>query len=189
MASTEDLRHLFELALDDAGAMVRRAAAADLGAPTPCTDWDLRALVGHMIGQNEGFAAAVRDGDAPLTAYAAPELTADDVPLRWDGSADRLRSAFRNAEPEALVRLAELDREVSVATALGMQVVDCAVHAWDVATALGRDYRPADAVADVVHASARVIAARPGGAPGVFAPPREVAGTDPWLDALRLLGR
>ena len=189
MATPEQLQPLFERALDDAGSMVLRAAGADLRAPTPCADWDLRALLGHMIGQNEGFAAAVRGGDAPLTAYAAPVITAGELPQLWDRSAERLRSAFRDAVPDTRVRLAELDREVPVETALGMQVVDCAVHAWDVATALGQDYRPTDAVAGVVLGSARVIAGRLGGTPGVFAAPREADGADPWSDALRLLGR
>jgi uncharacterized protein (TIGR03086 family) len=189
MAELEELRPLFERALDDAGALVRRAATADLTAPTPCRDWDLGALVAHMVGQNEGFARAVREGDAPLTAYAAPELTGDDITQRWEASAERLRAAFREAPAGAPVRLVELDRDVPVETALGMQVVDCSVHAWDVATALGEDYRPPDPVVEVVLASARLIAARPGGTPGVFAAPRETAGVEAWSDALRLLGR
>ncbi|MDH2415887.1 TIGR03086 family metal-binding protein [Nocardioides sp. CER19] len=189
MTFTDDLRGLFEQALDDATTQVARAASADLGRPTPCTDWDLGALVGHMVGQNEGFAAAVSAGDAPLSAYAAPALRQDEVRPRWDESADRLRAAFQDAPPDRRLRLAEFDREVSVSVALGMQVVDNAVHAWDVATALGEHYRPAEAVAQVVLESARQIAGRPGGTPGVFAPPQEVSGTDPWLEALALLGR
>ena len=179
----------FEEALDDADRLVARAAEASLALATPCEGWDLGALLGHMIGQNEGFATAVRDGDAPLAAYAAPELTPGEVLPRWSESADRLREAFRAAPGERVLRLAEFDgREVSVEIALGMQVVDCAVHAWDVATALGEEYRPSDAVVELVLGSARMIAARPGGTPGVFAPPR-AAGDDPWAEALALLGR
>lgn len=187
--TTDELRAQFEQALDDAGAWVARAADADLGMPTPCTDWDLGTLIGHTIGQNEGFAAAVRDSDAPPAAYAIVELAADKIRPRWTESAELLREAFRAASPDARLRLAEFDREVSVATALGMQLLDNAVHAWDIAAALGEDYRPTAATAQAVLASARLIAARPGGTPGVFAPPLEVSGADPWTDALRLLGR
>ena len=189
MTTHDDLRRLFEQALDDAGTLVLRAASADLRLPTPCTDWDLGALLGHMIGQNEGFAAAIRDGDAPLSAYAALDLGPGDVPDRWEASAAGLRDAFRSAPPDGRLRLAEFDREVSVATALGMQLVDCAVHAWDVATALAEDYRPSDEIAQAVLASARLIAARPGGTPGVFAASRAVEDADPWRQALALLGR
>ena len=180
----------FEEALEDADRLVARAAEASLALATPCEGWDLGALLGHMIGQNEGFAAAVSDGDAPLEAYAAPTLAPGEVLPRWSASASRLREAFRTAPADRTVRLAEFaGREVPVEVALGMQIVDCAVHAWDVATALGQAYRPSAAVVEVVLASARMIAARPGGTPGVFAPPREAAGDDPWAGALALLGR
>lgn len=54
---------------------------------------------------------------------------------------------------------------------------------------LGDTYRPDDAVAELVLDFARRIAGRPGGSPGVFAEPLAETGTDPWFDALRLLGR
>lgn len=191
----EQLRPLFEQALSDAGVLAIRAATADLGAPTPCAGWDLRALIGHMIGQNEGFAAAVRDGDAPPSAYVVRELGQDEIRPRWEESADRLRTAFRDADPERVLRLAEFDREVTATTALGMQVLDCAVHAWDVASALDEDYQPPAEIAEAVLASARTIAARPGGTPGVFAAPVDNGSAgggehaDAWREALRLLGR
>jgi uncharacterized protein (TIGR03086 family) len=184
-----DTLDLFERSLYDAGALVERVTAADLGLPTPCAGWDLAALIGHMIGQNDGFAAAVRDGDAPLSAYASRRLDAEAPGQRWRESADGLRAAFHAADPADVVRLAEFDREVSVAIALGMQVLDCAVHAWDVAATLGGDYRPRADVAAFVLDSARMIAARPGGTPGVFAPPQGAVSEDPWIEALRLLGR
>ena len=70
-----------------------------------------------------------------------------------------------------------------------MQLLDTAVHAWDVATALGDTYRPDETTAGFVLDYARKIASRPGGSPGVFAEALADTGTDPWFDALRLLGR
>ncbi|HJQ05310.1 MAG TPA: TIGR03086 family metal-binding protein [Nocardioides sp.] len=189
MMTDEELRPVFERALDDAGAWVLQAAEADLTVGTPCADWDLAALIGHMVGQNEGFAEAVSAGDAPASAYAAPALGRDEIAPRWRASAKRLRGAFRAAPAGAAVRLAELDVEVPLAIALAMQLVDNAVHAWDVATALGEEYRPDGEVVGVVHASAQVVAGNAEGTPGVFAAPRPTTGTDDWSDALRLLGR
>lgn len=189
MTTIEELLALHGRALADCGGLVTRAADADLGVPTPCAEWDLGALVGHMVGQNDGFATAVREGDAPVSAYAAPRLRPEEIRPRWAASAARLREAFGQAAPDARVRLAELDREVSVTTALGMQLLDSAVHAWDVAAALGESHRPPEEVVSVVLQSAEAIAARPGGAPGTFAAPRRVTGEDRWADALRLLGR
>lgn len=173
----------------EAGALVARTADADLHLPTPCADWDLADLLAHMIGQQDGFAAAVARGDAPASAYAGPAITPATLLPRWESSARNLDAAFAGADPTADVRLAELDLRVPVALALGMQLLDTAVHAWDVATALGATYRPGAAAVSFVLESARVIAARPGGTPGVFAAPVAERGDDAWADALRLLGR
>jgi len=173
-------------ALDDT--TVLAFGADDLTVPTPCAGWDLADLFGHMVGQNLGFAAAVADGDAPVAAYETVSVALDDVARRWRESAARVRAAFDAADPEATVHLAEFGFRPTVAVALGMQLLDAAVHAWDVATALGQTYRPADATVTFVLDMAREIAARPGGTP-VFAAPLTESGEDPWGDALRLLGR
>lgn len=173
-------------ALDDT--TVLASGAGDLTVPTPCAGWDLADLFGHMVGQNLGFAAAVADGDAPAAAYESVPVGTDDVARTWQDSAARVRDAFRAADPEATVHLAEFGFRPTVAIALGMQLLDAAVHAWDVATALGQTYRPAGATVTFVLDMARQIAASPSGTP-VFAAPFAEGGQDPWGDALRLLGR
>lgn len=57
-----DLRQLHRMALLGAGTYVRELTSTDLDRRTPCTEWSLADLLGHMIGQHEGFATAVRDG-------------------------------------------------------------------------------------------------------------------------------
>ncbi len=172
--------------LDDTAVLA--SEAGDLTVPTPCAGWDLADLFGHMVGQNLGFAAAVAAGDAPVAAYESVPVAADDVTRRWEESAARVRDAFDAADPEATVHLAEFGFRPTVAVALGMQLLDAAVHAWDVATALGQAYRPAEVTVSFVLDMARQIAASPGGTP-VFAAPLTEGGQDPWGDALRLLGR
>ncbi|MFD4324029.1 TIGR03086 family metal-binding protein [Nocardioides sp. NPDC058538] len=176
----------YDRALDDI--TVLASGAGDLTAPTPCAGWDLADLFGHMVGQNLGFTIAVADGDAPVGAYESVPVVGDDVARTWQDSATRVRNAFGTADPEATIHLAEFGFHPTVTVALGMQLLDAAVHAWDVATALGQTYRPTDATVTVVLDMARQIAARPGGTP-VFAAPLAAGGEDPWGDALRLLGR
>lgn len=173
-------------ALDDTTGLA--SGAGDLTVPTPCAGWDLADLFGHMVGQNLGFAAAVVDGDATVDAYESVPVAADDVSRIWQDSAARVRAAFGAADPEATVHLAEFGFRPTVAVGLSMQLLDAAVHAWDVATALGQTYRPAEATVTFVLDTARQIAARPGATP-VFAAPLAEGGEDPWGDALRLLGR
>jgi uncharacterized protein (TIGR03086 family) len=189
MLIISELRVLHAEALADCSEFVDRAARTDLRQQTPCRGWDLAALLGHMAGQNEGFAAAVQEGDADRSAYEPPPITPQTLVTTWAASVDRVRAAFARADPQAEVNLAELGRQVTVVQALRMQLLDSAVHAWDVAATLGLAYRPSAEIAGLVLNSAREIAARPGGTPGVFAAPRPEADLDPWADALRLLGR
>jgi uncharacterized protein (TIGR03083 family) len=72
-----------------------------------------------------------------------------------------------------------------------MQQLDTVVHGWDVATALGVPYRPDD---ELVATTLELARAVPGGAareqPGAsFAPAVTGDTDDPWVEALRLLGR
>jgi uncharacterized protein (TIGR03083 family) len=46
----------------------RRGDQLDL--PTPCAEWTLRQLLGHMIGQHYGFAAAARGETSDLSVWA-----------------------------------------------------------------------------------------------------------------------
>lgn len=189
MLTYSEMLTLHHTALADTTRLVERAAPGPLDLPTPCDEWDLAALLSHMIGQNRGFAAALGDGDADIALYAGPVVTPAGAVAEWAESATALREASARAQPDAVVRLAEFDSRVSATLALGMQLLDTAVHAWDVATAVGTTYRPDDATVAFVLDSAGAIAARPGGTPGVFEPPLTATGSDPWLAALRLLGR
>lgn len=186
MLTFEEMLAAYGRALDDTTALA--AAAGDLTIPTPCAGWDLADLFGHMVGQNLGFAAAVADGDAPVDAYESVPVAGDDVAQRWRDSASLIQGAFAAADPEARIHLAEFGFRPTVAVALSMQLLDAAVHAWDVATALGQTYRPSEATVAFVLDMARQIAAQPDGTP-VFGAPLDASGEDPWNDALRLLGR
>ncbi|WP_285102556.1 TIGR03086 family metal-binding protein [Promicromonospora sp. MEB111] len=192
MLTYSEMLTLHHTALADTTRLVERAARGPLDIATPCDEWDLAALLSHMIGQNHGFAAALGDGDADVAHYAGPEVTTAGAVDAWEASATALREAFARAQPDAPVHLAEFDAQVSATLALGMQLLDTAVHAWDVAEALGTTYRPDDATVAFVLESAGPIAARPGGTPGVFAAPvaePSAGDADPWFTALRLLGR
>lgn len=176
----------YDRALDAARPLIAAAARADLAVSTPCDGWDLAALLRHVIGQNDGFAAAVATGDAPLDAYDGPAISGATVLADWDASVARLRAAFAEASPEGVVHLVEIG-DVTVAQAQRMQLLDTVVHAWDLATALGLEHRPDDDLVAIVHADARLIADV--ALPQLFAPALAVEGGDQWRDALRLLGR
>ncbi|MBW4720712.1 TIGR03086 family metal-binding protein [Saccharothrix obliqua] len=178
---------LHRRAVDAVRPLVAAVTPADLDRPTPCADWDLRALLAHMIGQDHGFAAAVR---ADVTAEAfAPRAPSPAAHAR---SADLVVTAFA-AAPDRQVLLPELaGRRFPLPVVIGFHLVDTLVHGWDVAASLGTGI---DYPADLVTAALRQAEHIPDGptrtAPGApFAPALPTAADAPdWHRTLTLLGR
>ncbi|ROO85730.1 uncharacterized protein (TIGR03086 family) [Actinocorallia herbida] len=155
-----DIRDLHRRSLDDLHAHLVRVSPADLALPTPCAGWDLRALLGHLVAENRGFAGAPTWTDAALGADPAATFRA---------TADAVVAAFAEA--------AALDRKVPVnafgtfsgAIALRMHFIDNAAHTWDVARALGRPWTPSPDLAEAALTTALAFPL-PRGEAEAFAP-------------------
>ena len=177
---------LHRRALDLASELVQAVQPADLGRPTPCAGWDLAALLAHMTGQNHGFADALRGGTS-LAAYAPVPGVAV-----WPGSVADLLDAVAHPGTDAVL-LPEITtaRRFPVPVVIGFHLLDTVVHGWDIATALGRVWRPEPALVDAVLEQARLIPAGPARtAPGAaFAPVEAVEDDDSWVTVLALVGR
>lgn len=194
MLTPADPSEQYDDALTGARAVLSRVKAPDLSRPTPCRGWDLRTLIEHMIGQNEGFATALAEGDADATAYAPRPLgDQDDLMPAWDESVGHLLTAVGAADPGRPVRLVEIapDATFPTAAAVGMHLLDTVIHTWDVATAIGESYRPDQDLLDLVVAgSLRVPDGEARTGPdAAFASSIPASTTDPWTTALARLGR
>jgi uncharacterized protein (TIGR03086 family) len=178
--------------------VLARARAVDLGLPTPCAGWDLRALLEHMAGQDAGFAAAVRAGesDVDASAFVPCPLGPEPFATLTEAAAD-LDAAFAEAGTEAgtesgrTVWLAEFGRRFPLADVAGFHLLDVLVHGWDVAATLGV---AVDYDEDLVMATLAQAERVPTGPfredpRSPFAPARADGGTDPWDRTLALLGR
>lgn len=120
-------------------------AADQLAAPTPCTEWDVRTLLDHLIGGTWMFAAAI--GGPSDDDSTAPDAD------RFRGAADALLAALH--EPGALDRTAQLPIGPVPGYALvGIALLDVLVHGWDVAKATGQNTAVADPLAETVLAVA-----------------------------------
>jgi uncharacterized protein (TIGR03086 family) len=185
---------LYRDALAAAREMLSGIGDRDLARPTPCTGWDLRALVAHMLGQNRGFAAAIGSGDAAAGEYAAPPVhDAAALQRAWDESVARLIAACAAADPDRRIRLVEISTEATFPTAgaVRIQLLDTVVHTWDVAVGLGLGHRPTPELLELVAAIARAIPDGPNRTlPGAaFQPALQAPGSDPWTATLARLGR
>jgi uncharacterized protein (TIGR03086 family) len=166
-----------------------RVAAVDparLGDPTPCTDWDVRALIGHLIGGYQMFAVG-------LGHPAPPGTTPDDTAGVHRATGEAAIVAF--AAPGALDRTVTLPvGDVPGHVALALALTDAVVHGWDLATATGQDTTIDDEIAAVLLAGAEQMVGpqmrQPDGAMPVFAPVVPVGPDRPAADQLiAFLGR
>jgi uncharacterized protein (TIGR03086 family) len=108
-------------------------------APTPDTEWDVRALVNHVLGENL-WAPPLLDG-----------LTIADVGDRFDGDqlGDEPARAWADAAASSIVAVGAsgaLDRTVHVSFGdipghvyVSQLVCDHLIHGWDLARAIGAD--------------------------------------------------
>ena len=108
--------------------------AEALSNPTPCAEWDLRALLRHLDDSLTALHEAVDDGQVSLTPAEDGEV-ADPVAQVRD-HACRLLGAWTNGKGADLVSIAGCPVTASIVAGAG--AVEIAVHGWDVAEASGR---------------------------------------------------
>lgn len=128
-----DLLDLCQRTLDDASSLISSLSPDDLAKPTPCSEWDVRGLVTHMIGVVDGLGGSIA-GEG-----GTGEPTGDDLGAAYKRVATRCMSNWR--QPGALERTISLMGNPAPAP-VGATVIigDQCIHTWDLATALGRDY-------------------------------------------------
>jgi uncharacterized protein (TIGR03086 family) len=144
-----DLFRVLEVANRGFDVRLGQVGARDWSRETPCPEWDVRALVNHVVGANVRYQLLLRGaslaqvdatrevdhlGDDPLTAFAS---TAGAVTgcFQEPGVLDR---TFRHAIGDRTGR-----------QLLVMRIFDVGVHSWDLARAIGSDERIDDAVVAV----------------------------------------
>ena len=167
---------------------------SDWERPTPCADWNLRALVSHMAGQHHGFASAADGAGADLRHWQ-PLPPGDDPLDVYRAAVTRVTQSFaRPGVAERRFDLPEISttRSFSATVAVEFHFLDHAVHTWDVARAVGLDWEPDDSLAEAALAVAlRVPDDERRLAPGAaFAPARTPARDGRPFDlVLTTLGR
>lgn len=167
------------------GDLVDEVGADQWSAPTPCTDWDVRDLVGHLVGVNMVFTALLRNQEPP-------ERGTD--PLGED-PADAYRQSARGLV-DAFNQHGVLDRAFSgpLGTATGaerlhIRIADLLAHGWDLARATDRAVDvPEEVVEQELTFMHRQLDAMP--REGRFEPVQPVADEAPAIDRfVAFLGR
>jgi uncharacterized protein (TIGR03086 family) len=169
---------LLDAALDQMALVIAGTRPDQLVLATPCTDWDVRALLRHIVGGPHVFAAMIR-GERVDPSAPQPDRLGDGDPAAAFGDARRALETALRQHPE---RAAHLGPIVAVETA---------IHASDLARATGQAERLDPAIAEGALALVRVRltpAARAGNT--AFGPEVPVGAGAPAYDRLAgFLGR
>jgi uncharacterized protein (TIGR03086 family) len=115
--------------------LIDGAEPSNWGRPTPCSEYDVKDLIGHMVGWSASFDAAA-NGRTPQGDPTAYETT-DSSAAEFRAAVDSIVSGWRANG---------MDRQVSLIGASGLpapMVVDMTMmeylaHGWDLATATGQ---------------------------------------------------
>jgi uncharacterized protein (TIGR03086 family) len=146
----DDLSELDRASLDWAASTLAGVGPADLDRPTPCGDWTLSQLIGHMVATNDGFALSLA-GTPPRGEVWDLLDYAGDPAVAFAASSTRVTDAFRAAAGPERIEVWPYG-PIPLRAVFGMHIVDMVVHGWDIATALGRPERPDPGLASAAYA-------------------------------------
>lgn len=148
----------FHAQIADSAREAARVAAGvtpqQLTAPTPCAEYDTRALVNHLVAYT-GIGMELRARREPL-----PDDLADrDFTASPEWAADYARQLDRSvaAWADPAVWQGEINSMPAEATA-GMLFLELCLHGWDLARATGQQYAVADATAGLMLAQVGEVA-------------------------------
>lgn len=186
---TPDPRPLLATALDQTERLVGGTRSDQLAEPTPCTDFDVRTLLGHVLAVLRRAAHVGRGGDA----FEVPQVITDVHD--WTAAFGRARAAVDAVwDDDAL-----LDTTFTVpwaATTPGRDALtvwtqELAAHGWDLARATGRTSELDPALGDAaLEIAQRYIPEQPRGGQIPFGPVMPVAaGADGYTRLAGYLGR
>jgi uncharacterized protein (TIGR03086 family) len=176
MASVSEI-DVLESVLGKTARLLDGVQEADMGRPTPCSEFDVAALRDHIVGWSQQFAAgsAERTVDLDPSSYRA----GDDAPEVFRDAASEMVQGWRDHG---------LDREVRLSAGaspgpmvFNMTMMEYLTHGWDLATATGQPVPfTEDEAADALARAEATLRDEYRG--DVFAPRVEVPADAPAID-------
>ncbi len=181
-----DFAEMIERAAAHAEDVVKGIGPSQLDLPTPCADWDVRALGNHLTGFLAFSANAARrkegggGGDAPDFAGS------DNWSEAFSAMANELAAAWK--EDGALEGDMRFGEDMMDATAAAsVTIEELVIHAWDLASATGQNYQADD---DLTHVALQVVTGGQSSENDFYARPKEIDENAPiFHKALAMSGR
>jgi uncharacterized protein (TIGR03086 family) len=139
-AATDRLKDLFARATAGFGSAVHAIGEGDWHLPTPCSEWDVRVLLEHVVGEHRWVVPLLA---GRTIADVGDELSGDLLgadPVRaHDDAAAQATAAVAGADLAAVTHLSFGD--VPAEEYIRQLLADLLIHGWDLSRALGLDER------------------------------------------------
>lgn len=134
-----DVQDLYRKANDQFGKKVESIADNQWNDPTPCTEWDVRALVNHLVSENAWIPPILAGrtiGDVGTSLDG--DLVGEDPKEAWRSRAeDAGRAVDVDGAMDATVHISRGD--VPGGEYVFEVLADLTIHGWDLARAIGAD--------------------------------------------------
>ena len=144
-----------EAAFDHTAAIVASVPEDRYAAATPCPDFDVRALMNHLVAGNLLFATAARGEPLDMTVFEQDHL-GDDASAAYRASADRALESWR--------RPGVMEEQLPFGGMQGSAVIQLhlteeLVHGWDLAFSTGGDTTMDPRLAEIALAGMQQVPA------------------------------
>ncbi|MET9620038.1 TIGR03086 family metal-binding protein [Streptomyces sp. NPDC006464] len=141
---TYRMSELLDTAVAQAVPVVRGIPDDSFGAPTPCAEYDVRALLNHLLHVVVNFQALA--AKQPSDFSVTPDYVAEgDWRAGFEAETAKLVAAWSAPGAEEGTTGA---MDMPARTVASMVLLDLTVHIWDLARATGRPFRPDPAVVE-----------------------------------------
>lgn len=135
--------------------------------PTPCSDWNVQALMNHMVGSMRFFVARANGAEASIEAATTADCE-DAVRQLSEGIAAVAAAWHQSKTPEPMANIA---------------ATEILMHGWDLARATGQQYHPDETLTEELLAGSKMMLT-PERRGAAFGPEVSAPGGAPAIDRL-----
>jgi uncharacterized protein (TIGR03086 family) len=135
-----DRRSTLLASYENAAVIISAIDPEQLAHPTPCPEYDVAALVDHLVEAGHR-AALLGRGQTPPPGDASPHVDLADAPSQVRRAAEDAAEAWDSDSALSSRFTMPWGEEYTGATLVDMYLAELATHAWDLAYATGQLHR------------------------------------------------
>lgn len=139
-----------DLAIKAADEVVMRVEEGHFGRPTPCSDWNVRQLLNHIINEVAWIPEMLAGKTIAEVGDALDgDLIGDDLRHSWKAYSETALEAAEQTPPHKVVRLSygNVPAEEYLQEVSG----DIIIHTWDLARGIGAPFHIDESVALAIY--------------------------------------